>query len=151
MTRLAAILSLTTGLMILSACSTVPKTTSLTDGIDFSKSVNKPGVPLASDDPICTAFYRNIIDAAVKSQKAKRSNAQLASTGASVLTSMVGLGPVGSMATSSAARIAINQQISDVSRTEFDPKKKFDRKIIETAKTVGCPVSIKNAPTQSTP
>lgn len=149
MPRLTSILALAPAILLIASCSTVPKTTSLTDGVDFSKSVNKPGVPLASDDPICLAFYRNVIDAAVKSQKAKRSNAQFASTGVSVLTSVIGLGPIGSMATSSAARIAINQRISDVSRTEFDPDKKFDRKIIKTAQTVGCPVSVKNAPAKT--
>jgi len=134
-------------LTFISACSTVPKTKSLTDGIDADKIASHKTGMRASNDPVCTTFYGNVIQAANKSARARRNNAQMASAGASIATTLIGLGPVGSIATSSAARVLINGQIKDVSSTIFDPENKFDKRIIDSAKELNCPVRMKSAST----
>lgn len=135
---------------LLSACSTVPSAKSLTNGIDSEKIAAQKTTMRASNDPICTTFYENVIEAANKSAKNKRTNAQLASTGVSIGSVLAGIGPIGSIAAQSAARQLIGRSVSDVSSTSFDPENKFDRAIIESAKEVQCPVKIKAPATTTT-
>ena len=153
--RLSILFSIS-AVTLLSACSTVPKTDTLLTGIDMKAAApaTASGTKLAATDPTCKTFYNNVAEAAVDAQKAKRTNKQVASTGVSVLTSVIGLGPVGSIATSSAAQIAIAQSGSDVSTVVFDPEKSFDKRVIQTAETVNCPIRIKTptpAKTATTP
>lgn len=148
-----ALFCLASSALMMTACSTVPSSKTLMTGISPAKVATSSAKPnmLLADDPVCESFYENVITAAVKAQKAKSSNKQLASTGVSILTSVVGLGPIGSMATSSAAQIAMNRSPRNVSTTEFDPEKKFDRKVIKTAQGLGCPLRIKNAVVKTAP
>lgn len=132
---------------VLSACTTVPKMKSLTEGIDADQLGTEKQVRV-SNDPVCLEFYENVIDAAAKSAKAKRTNAQMASAGVSIASMAAGLGPLGSMATQGAARVLINRSVNDVSSTEFDPENKFDKRIIDAANEVNCPVKIKGVSTQ---
>ncbi len=134
-------------LFTISACSTVPKETSLLEGIN-TKSLNASakGAPVrSSSDPICSAFYNNVIEAAVKAEKAKRTNKQLASTGVSLLSVIAGVGPAGSIAANSATRIALSQSGANVSKTVFDPEQSFDKRVIDTARQVNCPITVKAA------
>jgi len=133
-------------LLLISACSTVPSTKSLTDGLTPDK-LSKQSQMRASNDPICTEFYENVIVAANKSAKAKRTNAQMASAGVSVATVLAGVGPLGAMATRSAAGVLIGRSVKDVSSTTFNPENKFDRRIIETAADLQCPVIVKGQAT----
>ena len=153
--RLSMIFSIS-ALTLVTACSTVPKTDTLMTGIDMKAAApaTAPGTKLAATDPTCKTFYNNVSDAAIEAEKAKRTNKQAASTGVSILTSVIGLGPLGSIATSSAAQIALSQTGSDVSTVVFDPEKSFDKRVIETADKVNCPVRVKTptpAKTTTTP
>ena len=130
---------------LLSACSTVPSSKSLVSGIDKDKITAQKTTMRASNDPVCITFYENVIEAANKSAKAKRTNAQMASTGVSIGSVLAGLGPIGSIAAQSATRTLIAGSVSDVSSTSFNPENKFDRAIIESAKEVQCPVKIHGA------
>lgn len=145
--RISIILMTLATITLASACSTVPKMASLTDGIDKTQIGTQKQMRVAND-PVCVEFYQNVIAAAEKSAKAKRTNSQLASAGVSVASIAAGLGPLGSIATQSTARILINRKANDVSTTVFDPKKKFDARIIEAANAVNCPVSIKGSSTK---
>jgi len=140
------LLALTT-MAMLSACSTVPSMSALTEGIDTKQTGTQKQVRV-SNDPVCLEFYENVITAAEKSAKAKRTNAQMASAGVSIATIASGLGPLGSIATQSAARVLISRSVNDVSTTELDPENKFDRRIIEAAGEVNCPVKIKGVSTK---
>ncbi len=129
-------------LLLISACSTVPSTSALTEGIKKDQ-ISEQSQMRVSNDPVCTEFYENVIMAANKSAKAKRTNAKMASTGVSIGTILAGVGPLGSIATRSAASVLINRSVKDVSSTLFDPEQKFDRKVIETADKLQCPVRVK--------
>lgn len=144
--RILTSLTTVTLMAVLSACSTVPKMDSLTEGLDKDKLGAQKQMRV-SNDPVCIEFYENVIAAAEKSAKAKRSNAQMASAGVSIASVVAGLGPLGSIATQSAARVLVNRSASDVSSTVFDPSNKFDARIIEAANEVNCPVRIKGAST----
>ncbi len=146
MRKSTSLIALST-LAILSACSTVPKMNALTEGLDKDQLGTQKQMRV-SNDPVCIEFYENVIAAAEKSAKAKRTNAQMASAGVSVASVVAGLGPLGSIATQSAARVLINRAASDVSSTEFDPENKFDARIIEAANEVNCPVKVKGATTK---
>jgi len=97
----------------------------------------------STTDPVCTQFYTNVIEAARKSAKAKRTNSQLAGAGVSIGGALAGIGPVGSVLTNTAARVLISRSVSDVATTEFDPERKFDKPIIETANSLSCPLKVK--------
>lgn len=133
-------------LLLVSACSTVPSSSALTEGIKKDQMTKQTQMRV-SNDPVCTEFYENVIMAANKSAKAKRNNAKLASAGVSIGTILAGVGPLGSIATRSAASVLINRSVSDVSSTQFDPEHKFDRKVIATAQELQCPVQVKGQTT----
>lgn len=145
--RFSCTLIAATAIFALSACSTVPSMNSLTEGIDKDQLGTQKQVRV-SNDPICMEFYENVITAAEKSAKAKRTNAQMASAGVSLATIASGMGPLGSIATQSAARVLINRNADEVSSTVFDPEDKFDKRIIDAANEVNCPVKIKGVSTQ---
>ena len=145
--RISTSFTAVAALTLLSACSTVPKMDSLTDGIDQDKLGTQKQMRV-SNDPVCIEFYENVIAAAEKSAKAKRSNAQMASAGVSVASIVAGLGPLGSVATQSAARVLISRSANDVSTTVFDPENRFDARIIEAANQVNCPVRVKGVTTK---
>jgi len=142
---LAAAMSVT----VLAACSTVPSSKVLMDGVDVKAAKTLPaGTTMrAQSDPICTQYYTNVFEAARKAAKAKQNNKRFAATGVSIATSMIGLGPVGSVATSGAAQIALAQSPNIVATTQFDPEKSFDKKIIDGANELKCPISVKRQAT----
>lgn len=139
---------LISSVLVLSACSTVPKSKTLMQGIDVDKSSSANMTKRSSTDPVCTTFYSNVIEAARKSANAKRTNSQMLGAGVSIGGALAGIGPVGSVITNSAARVLLNRTAKDVSNTEFDPEKKFDKPIIEAADGLQCPIRVKG---QATP
>lgn len=146
--RFSSRLSLATlpAILLISACSTVPSSSSLTEGIKKDQ-MTKQSQMRVSNDPVCVEFYENVILAANKSAKAKRNNAKIASAGVSIGTILAGVGPLGSIATRSAASVLIDRSVKDVSSTQFDPEHKFDRKIIKAAEQLQCPVQIRGQAT----
>lgn len=124
------------------ACSTVPSTTKLTEGIDVQKT-SAPTQMRTKDDPICEKFYANIYKAASDAVEAKRNNADLARVGASVAGGFLGIPSGGLIASQTASRI-IATKTTDISTQAFDPEYKFDRRIIDTAKDLNCPIKIKD-------
>lgn len=129
-------------LFLLSACSTVPSTTSLTEGIDVQKSAS-PTVLRSKDDPVCEKFYSNIYTAAKDAVEAKRNNADMTRVGAAVAGGFLGI-PAGGLIASKTAERIIDSKTNDVSTQTFDPELKFDRRIIETAVELNCPIKIKD-------
>lgn len=124
-------------------CSTVPSATKLTQGIDVQKQTSAPSKMLAKDDPVCKQFYANIYKAASDAVKAKRNNADMARVGASVAGGFLGI-PAGGMIASQTAQRIISSNTTNISTQAFDPEYKFDRRIIDTAKDLNCPIKIKD-------
>ncbi len=138
-----------TGLLLLglallgTACSTVPSATKLTDGIDLKQSPATSPMR-AKDDPVCEQFYINIRKAANDAVKAKRNNADLARIGSVVALGAIGAPQGSGIVTSHAAQRLIDSKTRDVSLYTFDPDLKFDRRIIDTAFELKCPITIKD-------
>jgi len=117
------------------------------DGINTDKSTPVATSLRASNDPVCSQFYSNVIEAANKSARAKNTNSQFATAGVSIAGAVVGLGPAGAIATNTAARVLLTQTITEVPTTTFDPEERFDKRIIDTAAAVNCPITIKGQKT----
>ena len=136
---------------VLSACTTLPKSSTLMEGIDPA-SLQQPDAtqktqPKLSTDPVCTQFYENAIEYAQAAAKPNSTSKFLTSTGISVLAAVAtnglftGAGGVGQAAARTATSAAVHQG-GKAAISGLDPKKTAHKNIIDKAEEIGCPVNV---------
>ncbi len=145
------ILSLAAGGLM--ACSTTPPSATLLTGLQASDIEAKPanldvnGQRLASD-PVCQGFYANAVNFSKAANRPNPGGRVLAATGLSVLAAVATngiLGGVGTGVGGVAAQTAASQLIftgGDAAISGLNASRGPDKKIIEKAAEINCPVSV---------
>lgn len=131
----------------LSACTTVPKTSTLTSGIDMAQiSKPVPGTMRAETDPVCIQFYQNVNSYVAAANKQKKSGNFLTSLGLGIVASVAtagivpaGLGTVGQAAANTAVNTTIQQGGSMVLKG-VKPGSNIETKLSDAADETGCPL-----------
>lgn len=136
-------------LLSLSACSTVPNSSTLMSGIDEAQlSKVAPDTVRAASDPVCVSFYENAKTYIAQANKPNPGQNFMKSLGISVLAGVVtgglvpaGLGSVGQVAASQAVSTTVTQG-SGMALQGLKSNSPVSAKITEAAAEIGCPMSI---------
>ncbi len=143
-------IALATGAFLLSACTTIPNSSTLVKGIDpaaLQTTDAATKTQRTAVDPVCTKFYSNAIDYAQAASKPNSTNRFLASTGISVLAAVAtnglftGAGGIGQAAARTATSAVVHQG-GKAALSGLDPKKTAHKNIIDKANELGCPVNV---------
>ena len=133
----------------LSACSSVPKSSTLTTGIDKTQlAQNASGTLRSQSDPICIQFYDNVETYIAAANKPNSGGKFLTSLGlgmaASIATAGIipaGMGRVGQAAASTAVSSTVRQGGGLVLQG-IKPSSATGTKISEAAAEIGCPLQL---------
>jgi len=133
----------------LSACSSVPKSSTLMTGIDTTQlSKPAPNTLRAATDPVCVSFYDNVETYVAAANQPNKGRNFLTSLGVGVLASVAtagivpsGLGSVGQAAASTAVSTTVRQG-SGMVMQGIKENSKTGEKIADAAAEIGCPISL---------
>ena len=137
-------------LSLVTACASTPPTNTLLTGIDSSavtKTADTTNIARTASDPVCQQFYANAVDFSKQAAKPNPGGQILAATGISVLASVVTGGlfsGIGSTTGQIAAQTATNQLVytgSNAALSGLNGANSADKKIIDMAQSLGCPVN----------
>lgn len=136
--------------LMLTACASTPPSRTLLTGIDSSavtKSADASQIVRTAADPVCVQFYNNAVDFAKQAAQPNRGGQVLAATGLSVLAAVATNGlfsGIGSTTGQIAAQAATSQLIfqgGGAALSGLNASNGADKKIIEAAESLGCPVN----------
>jgi len=135
-------------LVSVSACSTMPKSSTLMAGIDETQlSQIAPNTLRGASDPVCVNFYKNAQQFIAEANKPNPGRNFLTNLGVSVLAGVAtagvvpsGLSTVGQMAASQAVSSTVSQG-SGLVLQGMKQNSGATAKITEAAAEIGCPVS----------
>lgn len=133
----------------LSACSTVPKSSTLLTGIDKTQlSQTTPNTLRAASDPVCISFYDNVKTYVAAANKPAKGRNFMTALGIGVVASVAtagivpsGLGTVGQIAANRAVNTTIHQGSGMVLKG-IEASSVPGKKISEAAAEIGCPLSL---------
>lgn len=133
----------------LSACSSVPKSSTLMTGIDKTQlTQSAPGTSRTATDPVCIRFYDNVKTYVAAANKPNHGRNFLTSLGVGVIASAAtagivpsGLGTVGRVAASQAVNATVYAGSGMVLRG-IKANSGQGTKISEAAAEIGCPISL---------
>lgn len=138
--------------LMLTACASTPPTRTLLTGIDstaLAKAADTSQTPVlrATTDPVCTQFYANAVDFAKQARQPNVGGQILAATGISALASIATnglLSGIGSQTGRIAAQAATSQLIytgGNAALSGLNASNSADKKVIDAAQSLGCPVN----------
>lgn len=136
-------------LLSLTACSSVPKSSTLTAGIDKTQlTAIAPDTLRAATDPVCVSFYDNAKTFIAEANKPNPGGNFMKNLGVSVLAGVVtgglvptGLGSVGQLAANQAVASSVTQG-SGLVLQGMSANSTATKKITSAAAEIGCPVSV---------
>ena len=136
-------------IVTLSACSSVPKSSTLLTGIDTTQLEKPAADTLRSEtDPVCVNFYENVQTYIAAANKPNSGGNFLTSLGIGIVASVAtagivpaGLGTVGQTAANMAVHSTIRHG-SGMVLQGIKPDSKIGERIFEAADEIGCPVAI---------
>ena len=133
----------------LSACSSVPKSSTLMTGIDTTQLAKPTPNSLRSPtDPVCVNFYKNVQTYVTAANQPNHGRNFLTSLGVGVIASVAtagivpsGLGTLGQVAAGTAVNTSIRAG-SGMILKGMSAKSKTGKKITEAAEEISCPISL---------
>lgn len=135
--------------LTLVSCASVPQQDQLMTGIDTTTMTQATATKRATSDPVCVNFYNNVASFQKQAAKSKGGQNFLASVGINVLAAVATQGIVPTGIGSTAGRVAaysaassVTSQGSRIAIKQLSSSNRADKKIIEAAAQIGCPVSI---------
>lgn len=149
MRRIVSTLLVSSLALTLASCASVPSQDQLVSGIDQTKLAQTTTTKRLASDPVCTDFYSNIAEFQKSAQSNTGTKNFLSSLGLSVASAVL-VGQVvpsgissttGRLAAYSAAGAVASQGNRMVLR-ELRSSKRADKKIIDVADQLGCPVTV---------
>ena len=150
MTRLFSTLILSSAVLALASCASVPSSDQLVAGIDQTKIAQAGTAKRVPTDPVCADFYKNVGEFQQKAQSSQGTKNFFSRLGLNVASAVLvgqvvptGISnQVGRTAAYVAAGTATSQG-SRIAMRELSSSNRADSKIIEVAGEIGCPVNIR--------